>query len=69
MMGVIDRFEGEFAVIVWDEGEVENVKKELLPEAAREGDVVVFAGDYFIDYCETQKRKEKAKKYLDLWED
>lgn len=69
MKGVIDRFEGEFAIIVWDEHGVEIIKKNLLPLSAKEGDVVIFAGEYFIDFCETQKRKEKANKYLDLWED
>ena len=39
LTGVIDRFEGDWAVIeVADEPELRNVPKQLLPRGAKEGD-------------------------------
>ncbi|PFF21289.1 pyruvate kinase [Bacillus anthracis] len=55
--GIIDRFEGELAVI-----EVNNVTmdvpKSKLPPTAKEGDVLIIEGDtYTIDKDETDKRR------------
>lgn len=69
MKGVIDRFEGDFAIIVFDDGKVENINRQLIPKEAREGDVIVFAATIYIDKEETLKRKKELDKYLNLWED
>jgi len=56
MYGVIDRFEGEFAVIETDQGEVKNIKKILLPQKAKEGDVINME-KLTIDESETKRRQ------------
>lgn len=57
MYGVIDRFEGEFAVIETDDKKIMNIKRKLLPEKAREGDVVDLES-MAVDEEETLRRKE-----------
>ncbi|CCC58001.1 MULTISPECIES: DUF3006 domain-containing protein [Caloramator] len=69
MKGVIDRFEGEFVIIVFDDGKVESINRQLIPNEAKEGDVIVFESTIYIDNEETLKRKKKSKKYLEFWED
>jgi len=69
MKGVIDRFEGEFAIIVFDDGKVESIKRQLIPKEAKEGDVIVFASTIYVDKEETIKRKNESKKFLEFWED
>ncbi|MGQ0440035.1 DUF3006 domain-containing protein [Bacillus sp. B-TM1] len=59
--GIIDRFEGELAVI-----EVNNVTmdvpKSKLPPTAKEGDVLIIEGDtYTIDKDETDKRRREIQ--------
>lgn len=58
MYGVLDRFEGDFAVIQTDQGEIRNIKKILLPKEAKEGDVIDME-KLTIDENET-KRRQKA---------
>jgi len=55
MYGVIDRFEGEYAVIETDEGEILNIKKTLLPKKVKEGDVINME-KFTIDETETRRR-------------
>lgn len=69
MKGVIDRFEGKMAVVVLDDGECFNIEISKLPGEARPGDVIIIEENITIDYNETKNRKEKANKYLELWED
>jgi len=52
---VIDRFEGNFAVIECG-NKTFNFPKELIPKEAREGDVLKF--NIEIDIEETEKRKK-----------
>lgn len=68
--GIIDRFEGEFAVIEWEDQSKSEIPRKLVPERAQEGDVIIQSkGKYRIDYYETQKRKEEIEKLCrDLWE-
>lgn len=68
-MGVIDRFEENFAVVVMDDGRILNIQKSKLPVDAKEGDVIVLSETIIIDYDETKRRKENTSKYLELWED
>lgn len=66
---IIDRFEGEFAVLERESGGTKDIPKAQLP-GAREGDVIIFeGGTYRIDKEETQKRKELiAEKMHKLFE-
>lgn len=65
MQVIIDRFEGEFAVVEIDEGSFVNLPRILVPDA-NEGDVV----DITINTAETQKRKQRINKLMDnLFED
>lgn len=59
---IIDRFEGDFAVVETDIG-MTNISRELLPENAKEGDVIgVTDGVYYIDEEETQSRRKSMLK-------
>ncbi|MCI8965835.1 MAG: DUF3006 domain-containing protein [Clostridia bacterium] len=68
-MYIIDRFEGDFAVCEnynIDEDsdiKIENIKKELIPEDAKEGDIIVVNNDnqIYIDYQQTKIRKQKIE--------
>ncbi|UZQ81774.1 DUF3006 domain-containing protein [Thermoanaerobacter sp. RKWS2] len=52
---IIDRFEGDWAVIEYEDRTF-NFPKELLPKEAKEGNVLKF--DITIDREETEKRKK-----------
>jgi len=67
---IIDRFEGNLAVCENEEGKMIDIERAKLPEEAKEGYVLKFAGDRFeIDYDETEKRKNKTIEFLEsLWE-
>ncbi|MBE3579074.1 MAG: DUF3006 domain-containing protein [Caldanaerobacter subterraneus] len=52
---IIDRFEGNFAVIEYEDITF-NFPKELLPKEAKEGDVLKFS--ITVDKEETEKRKK-----------
>lgn len=70
LKGIIDRFEGEFVIVEYDDrGRVE-ISRNLIPKNAREGDYLVQLGDkYIIDEGETQRRKCEIEKLAnDLWE-
>ena len=54
---VIDRFEGNYAVIELDNGNFENMPRLLLPTNAKEGDKIIIS----IDTNETLARKEDIK--------
>ena len=70
MKGIIDRFEGDYAVVEFDGKEMKDIPRcELTPEA-KEGDVIILLkGKYQVDKEETQRRKaEIAKLTENLWE-
>ncbi|EYE89810.1 hypothetical protein Q428_00525 [Fervidicella metallireducens AeB] len=69
MRGVIDRFEGDYAVIIKDDGSIENVNRTRLPDEAKEGDVLIMEDIIKVDNEKTRKRTEEVEKYLDLWEE
>ncbi len=56
MKVIIDRFEGDYAIVELDEGKILELPKELIPEA-EEGDVI----NIEILKEETNKRKEQIK--------
>ncbi|MDD4568538.1 MAG: DUF3006 domain-containing protein [Tepidanaerobacteraceae bacterium] len=61
MYGVVDRFEGEYAVLQTDDGEMLNIRKNLLPVDIHEGDVVDL-NHMTIDKKETFSRKNDIRK-------
>lgn len=65
MKVIIDGFEGNFAVVELENKVLVNMPKELIPQGAKEGDIL----DIHIDQEETQRRKKKIKRLMeDLWE-
>ena len=63
---VIDRFEGEFAVVELADGKIAELPKALLPIGAKEGDTVKI----FVDEYKTIKREKEIKELMDdVWED
>ncbi|RJX25112.1 MAG: DUF3006 domain-containing protein [Dethiobacter sp.] len=64
MKAVIDRFEGDYAVVLFGDEEVKvNIPKKLLPEGAREGSWLSVS--FELDLEGTQKQKEKIQGLLD----
>ncbi len=64
MKFIIDRFEGNYAVVELENKEMINISKKILPEEACEGNVI----SVVIDQEETMKRKKKIKQLMDdLW--
>ncbi|WP_400243651.1 DUF3006 domain-containing protein [Niallia sp. JL1B1071] len=70
MKGIIDRFEGDFAVIEIN-GKTQDFPKRILPKKAAVGDVVEITGNNVkILKTETDKlRKEIEDLMNDVWED
>lgn len=70
MKGIIDRFEGDIAVIELEGRETFNIPRHQLPVEAHEGDVVYEEeGIYRIDQEETRKNQEDISKLTEnLWE-
>ncbi|MZQ76328.1 MAG: DUF3006 family protein [Peptoclostridium sp.] len=63
--GVIDRFEGDVAVVELEDRSVVEIQRKLLPEHALEGDVLIIDGEIVsIDEDDTKNRKEKAEKLM-----
>lgn len=66
-MFIIDRFEGDWAVIEF-EGRTFNIPKDLLPQSTREGDVIKIIVS--VDDKATLERKKRVEKLVDeLFED
>ena len=59
MKGIIDRFEGDFAVCEID-GQMKNLPRALFPEEAKEGDVFFIDNKVRILKDETDERKMSA---------
>lgn len=63
-MTIIDRFEGEYAVLETENG-MKNVPRDMLPEEAREGDVLELQnGKYTINKKAAEKRRRELRKKL-----
>ncbi len=60
-MLIIDRFEGDIAVVEDSEKEThQNIRKEFIEDGAKEGDVIaLFESFYMIDHAQTKKRREE----------
>lgn len=62
---IIDRFEGEYAVVELPDKTFVTIPKKALPEEAKEGDIITIT----VNNSETEKRKKKIRKLADdLWE-
>jgi len=65
MKVIIDRFEGEFAVVELPDKKMVNMPKVLLPATANEGDVI----EIKINKEDTKKQNESIRKLMDeVWE-
>ena len=68
MKAVIDRFEGDFAVVLVGDKEIKvDIPKALLPKKAKEGSWLKF--NIELDPEGTEKQKEKMSKLLDKLKD
>ncbi|MBZ9689738.1 DUF3006 domain-containing protein [Clostridium estertheticum] len=69
MKGIIDRFEGDYAVVELEDRKMININKIKLPIGAQEGMVIHIADSITIDKDDTLKRKKEIEKLTeDLWE-
>lgn len=70
MRGIIDRFEGDLAIIEKENREFVNIPRQDLPSEAKEGDVIIQVGTEFqIDESETAKRRKRIEELSrNLWE-
>ena len=70
MKGIIDRFEGEFAVVEFDGRQMKDILRSDLPTGIKEGDVIKGTdGAYVFDELETERIKKETKTMFDkLWE-
>ncbi|ODA40993.1 DUF3006 domain-containing protein [Desulfosporosinus sp. BG] len=66
---IIDRFEGDFAVVEINGQAKKDISKTDIPVTAKEGDVIKFVnGMYEIDVEETKRIKDEVEKMMrDLW--
>ena len=69
MRGIIDRFEGDYAVVELLDGKMININKIKLPIGVQEGMVIQILESITIDIDATKKRKKDIEKLTeDLWE-
>lgn len=62
-MLIIDRFEGDYAVCECETGEFLNIRRNLIAEDAREGDIIVWIeASYLVDSEKTAARKQSIRK-------
>lgn len=66
MQCIVDRFEGEYAIVEYND-KVLSLPRVFLPEEAREGDVLDVL--VMLDDSETHKLKAETKKLMEeVWE-
>lgn len=70
-MIVLDRFEGDFAVIEDEDGKIKNIPKALIDKEVTEGSVIFKKGDkYYLDKKNSAAEREKiAELQNSLFED
>ena len=70
MKGIIDRFEGDYAVVEFTGRRMVEIHKRDLPAGLKEGDAIRSKdGAYVIDERETERIKKETKALFDkLWE-
>ncbi|AWI07462.1 DUF3006 domain-containing protein [Clostridium drakei] len=68
MTGIIDRFEGEFAVVELENMKMINIEKNKIPREAEEGYVINIEDVITVNYAETEKRRNNIENLMeDLW--
>ena len=69
MKVTIDRFEGEFAVCEQEDRTMINIRRDNIPQEAKEGDILIIEGDSVsIDVAGTAERKKRINRLMnDLW--
>lgn len=68
MIGVIDRFEGDFAIIELENEKVINIERKKIPSGAKEGYVINIDNVITIDLEETKKRRKFISHLIDdMW--
>lgn len=69
MFGIIDRFEGKYAVVELPDRTMKDIPRNKIPSQAKEGDVVVLKGDkILVDKEETARRRAEIEKLVeDIW--
>lgn len=69
MYAIIDRFEGNYAVLEMEDGTMADIKRNMIQGKAKEGDVLcLIEGRFIIDREETLRRKKEIKEISDgLW--
>ncbi len=66
MKVVIDRFEGDFAVIEMPDKKFINMPRQLTPDGSKEGSVISIE----VDIAETEARRKKIENLMkDVWKD
>jgi hypothetical protein len=67
--GILDRFEGDYALIEF-EGKITDIPRKKVAAEAKEGDVLILVdGIYQVDQAETQKRKDSiAELTKNIWQ-
>jgi len=70
MKGIIDRFEGDYAVVEFEGRTMVEIHKKDLPAGLKEGDVIrSIDGTYVFDKVETERIRKETKEMFDkLWE-
>jgi len=70
MKGIIDRFEGDYAVVEFEDRKMVDIHKRDLPAGLKEGDAIRNTdGVYVYDEVETERIKKETKAMFDkLWE-
>jgi hypothetical protein len=70
MEGIIDRFEGEYAVVELVDGKMININKMKLPIGVEEGMVIDISEFITINSYETLKRKKEIEKLTEnMWDE
>lgn len=70
MRGIIDRFEGDVAVVEGEDRVMVEIPRNKIPKEAKEGDSILqINGEYILDEGETQRRRLEIEALSqDLWE-
>ena len=70
MKGIIDRFEGDYAVVEFEGRKMVDIHKRDLPPRIKEGDAIRGTdGVYVFDELEIERIKKETKTMFDkLWE-
>ena len=70
MKGIIDRFEGDYAVVEFEGRQMKDIMRRDLPAGLKEGDAIKCTnGIYVFDELETERIKKETKTMFDkLWE-